>query len=163
MGSNYHLNISSGGRSYEFDLIAKSNDLSSGYTVIAANERDLGIIQQIFQHAQMDGALTIDTLATKLKLLPEVSHISITATAKTHAVGISTILKDQAIPALHLTSIADVDATIIDPLQTTCPKGAGSIVMVSRLGEGSACVSAGTRSVGGLNLDGQTAALIGSG
>ncbi|MCX6989734.1 MAG: serine hydrolase [Chlamydiae bacterium] len=165
MGSNYHLNISFGNRSYEFDLIAKGKDLSSGYTVIAANERDLGIIQQIFKHAQMDGALTIDTLATKLRLLPEVSHVCMTVTAKAHAVGISTILPDRTLSALHPAPIGGfvdkVASTIIDPLQKTCPKGAGSIVMVSRLTEGFMCVSAGTRTASGLNLDGQTAALNG--
>jgi len=163
MDSNYHFNISTSGKIYEFNLIAKDNDLSSGYTVIAVNKRDLPIIQQLFKHAQMEGVLTIDTLANRLRLLPEVSHVNMTPMDKTHTVGVSTILLDQTIPTLHRTSIDGIAASITDPLKTTCPKGAGSIVMVSRPGEGSACVSAGTRSVGGLKLDGQTAALIGSG
>ncbi len=48
-------------------------------------------------------------------------------------------------------------------LQETCPKGAGSIVMVSSPEEGVRCASAGTRTVKGGKIDNQTAALIGSG
>lgn len=61
------------------------------------------------------------------------------------------------------TPIERISQEVEQKLQETCPKGAGSIVMVSTLEEGSQIVSGGSRTVQGGKIDGQTAAIIGSG
>ncbi len=67
MDFNYHINISTGDKTYEFDLIAQDKDLSSGYKIISPNESDLPEIQKFLASVQQEGAFTIDTLASRLE------------------------------------------------------------------------------------------------
>lgn len=78
MGFGYHLNISTEGKTYEFDLIAKDSNLPFEYKIVPANEDDLPAIQLLLENAQTDETPTIGTLANRLRHLPVVSHVKVT-------------------------------------------------------------------------------------
>jgi len=163
MDINHHIKIFTEGKSYEFDLVSKGGNLSSGYKIIPSKEGDLPAIRKILSSAMAESTITVDVLINRLKHLPMVSHVKASFITKTHALGIPIILGKKTTPASQTKSLDKVAKTLEKPLQTTCPQGAGSIVMISRPKEGAQCVSTGRRSVKGKELNGQTAALIGSG
>ncbi len=100
MESNYHFNVSTDGRTYDFDLITNSNNLSSGYKIVPVNESDLPTIQLLLKNAQTDGTPTIDALANRLKHLSVASDVKMTPFTTTHTVGISTIKKYSNTPEI---------------------------------------------------------------
>jgi len=87
MNFNYHISITTEGNTYEFDLKAQGNDLSSRYEIIPTNEADLATIQNFFANAQLDGPLTVDTLKNRLTQLSPVLHVKITNLFSNHALG----------------------------------------------------------------------------
>ena len=84
MEYNYHYNIFTNGQTYKFNLITMSDNLSSGYKIVSLHEEDLPIIQQFLENAQRDGALTVDTLANRLRNLPVDSYTKMTNLVSTH-------------------------------------------------------------------------------
>lgn len=155
METNFHFNISTTSGTYEFNVLTEGKD----YKLTDIKEKDLSSILQLFKQAEIKSSFSIDTIVDRLRLLPGVLDVQMTTASKTNTISIPTILQQ---PAQQI-PLADIASNIANTLETTCPDGAGSMVMISRPGEDSQFVSAGTSSVGGLNLNGQTAALIGSG
>lgn len=110
--------------------------------------------------------LTIEDLKFRLQSL---GVTDISSNQRTQSVAIRllaeqlSIQEDLELKHLSSTLLDKVTQKVEDRLQQTCPKGAGSMVMVSTLTEGSKIMTAGTCTVDGGKIDGQTAAIIGSG
>ncbi|MBA3602468.1 MAG: hypothetical protein H0W50_02245, partial [Parachlamydiaceae bacterium] len=153
--NNYNFNISTFGKTYEFNLLAKNKDLTSGFTVMNLDESDKQFIQQLLQNTieKIEGFPSIEALANKLRLQPIVLHIDMTPSSKIHKFAVSTILKNEAVPVFVHKPIAEIAKSINEDLKATCLEGAGSIIMVSRPGDGTALASAGTCSVNGSSLN----------
>ncbi|HEV8052336.1 MAG TPA: serine hydrolase domain-containing protein, partial [Parachlamydiaceae bacterium] len=159
MDSNCHFNITTQIKTFEFDLIA--NDF--GYTVKTIDDDDLPIIQRLIKNALSEEPATMTVLANRLKQLPEILHVEMNSLVKTNTIVIPMLLNKETTTEIKSKSLENIAGTLLTQLKTTCPEGAGSMVMIGRPKEGAVVFSAGMRSVEGQPINNQTAALIGSG
>lgn len=74
---NYNFKISSEGKNYQFNLVAKSKNLQSGYKIVPQNDEDLPAIQKLFEDAKIETGepLTAKQLAGRLKGLSNISQV----------------------------------------------------------------------------------------
>ncbi len=169
MECNYNFKISVEGKNYEFDLNAKSNNLSSVYSVTPVDNKDRPAIklllekaQVLFKNEHIEKNYTVDSLADRLAKLPGVLNVEMTPSLKIHNIGIPILLGKEKKCEVQK-SLDKIGKILSESLKKTCPKGAGSIVMISRPNEGAKVLISGSCSVDGQPVNGMTTALIGSG
>jgi len=74
---NYSCSISTEGKNYQFDIVAKNKNLLAGYKIVPQNEADLPAIEKLFEdakaHAQTNESLTVKGLLKGFKVLQNIS------------------------------------------------------------------------------------------
>ena len=173
-----HIRFQHLGTDYNIDLVkGKKADHSVEINGIAYAV--LGDQEKLETACKILASVSLDAVTSEKDLLGRLSlreDISFPQAQKTDTIG-TAILK-KPIEGLDLasdlaetvqehmlkpTTLEQATFEAQDRLQETCPKGAGAIVMVSNLEEGAKIISGGSRTVEGGAIDGQTAAIIGSG
>lgn len=171
-----HIRFQHLGTDYNIDLVKGKSSAHSveingvAYAVLGDKEK-LETACKILSSVSLDAITSEKDLQGRLSLRGD---ISFPQAQKIDSIG--TVILKKTIQGLDLVSDLTVQEHILKPttleqatfkaqdrLQDTCPKGAGAIVMVSSLEEGAKIISGGSRTVEGGAINGQTAAIIGSG
>ena len=95
LGNDFHFKISTGGKTYEFDL--RTAQMGSGrFSIIPKNEADATAINMLLQRAFEENPSTVEELSRGLKHIPSVTHVSAHPISKTHRVGIQSLQTEGA-------------------------------------------------------------------
>lgn len=163
--SNFNLHFSSKSQSFDLDFQLQDSPTSESVLVNGKNYTLRGEqfkilwLKEKLPEITCSG-LTFKELENRLQLL---GATDISISTKVDKIAVHTLSNSAQEHILEPAPLEQVTFKVQERLKETCPKGAGAIVMVSDLEKGARIVSGGSRTVEGGSINGQTAAIIGSG